>query len=148
MLKRLALGLLVAWAGAGFLYEVNGAVASYDQRERPARRWAWRFGSPEPTRLALNLRQARRAIPLGSAVAFASPDLPRGAKFQRWRWEAYLLADYDVLSMEDPAALPAAKYAIAYRTTIEDPRFELIGKLPDGWLYRAKSQGQGQGNRP
>jgi len=139
MLKRLALGLLVAWAGAGFLYEVNGAVASYDQREQPARRWAWRFGSPEPTRLALNLRQARRAMPPGSAVAFASPDLPRGATFQRWRWAAYLLADYDVLSMDDPAALPAAKYAIAYRTTIEDSRFELVGKLPDGWLYRAKN---------
>jgi hypothetical protein len=144
MLKRLALGLLVAWAGVGFLYEVNGAVASYDQRERPARRWAWRFGSPEPTRLALNLRQARRAIPPGSAVAFASPDRPHGATFQRWRWAAYLLADYDVLSMDDPAALPAADYAIAYRMTIEDPRFELVGKLPDGWLYRGKDRG----NRP
>jgi len=138
MLKRLALGLLVAWAAAGFLHEVNVAVASYDQRDRPARRWAWRFGSPEPARLARCLETARREVPPGSPVAFTSPDEPAGMAFERWRWAAYLLAERDVLSLNDPAAPPAAGYVIAYGMRLEDPRFEPVRPLPWGWLYRVR----------
>ncbi|HKI03502.1 MAG TPA: hypothetical protein VKK31_16100 [Thermoanaerobaculia bacterium] len=132
MLKKLALGLLVAWAAAGFLHEVNEAVASYDQRQRAVRRFTWRFGAPEPSRLAQCLQQARREIPAGSAVAFTSPDTPRGAAFQRWRWASFFLPDQDVL----PAGDPQAAYAISYRMKIEDHRFEPLRRLPCGWLYR------------
>ena len=134
MLKRLALGLLVAWAAAGFLQEVYGAVASFDQRERAVRRFTWRFGAPEPTRLAGCLQQARREILSGSSVAFTSRDTPRGAAFQRWRWASYFLADHDVPPLEDPGA----EYAISYGMKIEDPRFEPLRRLPCGWLYRVK----------
>jgi hypothetical protein len=134
MLKRLALGLLVAWAAAGFLHEVNAALASYDQRQRPARRQAWRFGSPEPARIARCVRGARREVPPGSPVAFASPDVPPGAAFQRWRWAAYLLPDRDVLPLGDPAA----GYAIACGMRLGDPRFEPVRPLPGGWLYRVR----------
>ncbi|HEV2855363.1 MAG TPA: hypothetical protein VHC97_21385 [Thermoanaerobaculia bacterium] len=139
MLKRFFLGLLVAWAAAGFLYELNAAVSSYDQRERAVRRFAWRFGAPEPARLARCLRQAETEIPPDSTVAFASPDVPPRTAFQRWRWAAYLLADRDVLDVHDPAAAGTAGFAVSYRMTIEDPRFEPVRRLPCGcWLYRVR----------
>jgi hypothetical protein len=138
MLKRFFLGLLVAWAAAGFLYELNAAVASYDQRERAVRRFAWRFGAPEPARLDRCLRQAETEIPPGSTVAFASPDVPPRTAFQSWRWAAYLLPDRDVLDIRDPAA-GTADLAISYRMKIGAPRFEPVRRLPGGcWLYRVR----------
>ena len=44
MLKRLALGLLVAWTGAGFLVEVNRGLAGWDARaEITEPPWLWRL---------------------------------------------------------------------------------------------------------
>lgn len=138
MLKRLALGLLAAWAAAGFLYEVNAAVDGWDGRAQAFGAIPWRFGSPEPTALDRCLRQARKAIPPGSAVAFASPDDAPEAALRRWRWAAYLLPEDDVLQAGDPAAAQLARYAITFRTEIHDPRVEPVLRLPDGWLYRVK----------
>jgi hypothetical protein len=134
MLKRLLLGLLVGWAAAGFLFELNRAVAGYDERERTPGRW--RLGSPEPVRLERCLAPARQVIAPGSAVAFASLDEPRGAAFFRWRWAAYLMPAQDVIQASDPAAARLAQYAVACGTRIEDPRLQPVIDLPEGRLYR------------
>lgn len=137
MLKRLLLGLLVAWAGAGFLFEVNRAVTGYDGRETAsASPLLWRPGMPEITRLERCVAAARRAIAPGSAVAFASPDEPRGAASTRWRWAAYLMPAHEVILASDPAAARLADYAIACGTRIEDPRLAPLRDLPGGRLYR------------
>ena len=144
MLKRLALGLLALWAAAGFLYEVNAAVTGWDARDWAFEIVPWRFGSPEPAALGRCLGEARKTIPPGSAVAFASADAdadagaPPDVALARWRWAAYLLPEDDVLPAGDPAAARLATWAITFRTEIHDPRLEPVRRLPEGWLYRVK----------
>jgi hypothetical protein len=139
MLKRLALGLLTAWAAAGFLQEVNEAVAGWDGRARKAAApTAWRMGSAPTDDLSRCLREARKGMPAGGAVAFASPDDAPEAALRRWRWAAYFLPEHDVLPASDPAAARLAQYVIAYRTEIHDPRVEPVRRLPEGWLYRVE----------
>jgi hypothetical protein len=136
MLKPLALALLVAWAAGGFLLEVNGAIAGWDERERAHGPLAWRFGTHETGDLARCLAAARPGIPAGSVVAFASAERP-ARRFQRWRWAAYLLPEDDVVPAADAAAA-LATYGVAFRTEIRDPRFVAVRPLPDGWLYRVQ----------
>ena len=139
ILKRFLLALLVAWAGAGFLFELNGAVAGYDGREQAsALPWLWRFGMPGPAGLERCVAAARREIAPGNVVAFASPDEPPGAASARWRWTAYLMPGNDVIPVSDPAAARLADYAIACGTRIEDPRLETLRDLPGGRLYRVR----------
>jgi hypothetical protein len=139
MSRRLILGLLVGWAAAGFLFEVNEAVTGYDGRQQAsALPWLWRFGLPEPARLERCVAAARRAIAPGAAVAFATPDEPLGAAFTRWRWAAYLMPAEDVIPANDPAAARLAEYAIACGTRIEDPSLAPLRDLPDGRLYRVQ----------
>ena len=138
MLKRFLLGLLVVWAAAGLLAEMSTALSSYDRRAQPTAFPAWRFGAPEPRRLARCLQEARQAMPPGSIVAFASPDVPPGAAFERWRWAAFLLPDYDVVPADDPAALAVAQYAIACDRRPAIPGAEPIRRLPSGRLYRVR----------
>jgi hypothetical protein len=146
MLKRLALGLLALWAAAGFLQEVNAAVAGWDARDWAVRALPWRFGAPEPAALGRCLGEARRTIPPGSVVAFAAPDAGGNSgtsagteiALMRWRWAAYLLPEDDVLPAGDPAAARVATWVVAFRTEIHDPRVEPVRPLPDGWLYRVK----------
>jgi hypothetical protein len=138
MLKRLVLGLIVAWAGAGFLLEVNRAVTAFDAREQASLRGVWQLGASSPARLERCLAPARRTIAPGSAVAFASPDKPPGAAFTRWRWAAYLMPGHDVIQANDPAGEGLAEYAIACGTLIESPRLEPLRDLPGGRLYRVR----------
>jgi hypothetical protein len=141
MLKPLALALLVAWAAGGFLLEMNRAVAGWDERERARGPMAWRPGTRETGDLGRCLAAARRAIPAGSVVAFASCERP-ALRFQRWRWAAYLMPEDDVVPAADPAAA-LATWGVAYRTAIRDPRFTPVRPLPDGWLYRVRPRVQG-----
>lgn len=137
MLKRLLLALLVGWAGAAFLFELDGAMTGYDGRESAsASPLLWRPGMPEIARLERCLAPARRSLPARSAVAFASPDEPPGAASFRWMWAAYLLPAQDVILASDPAASRLAEYAIACGTRIEDPRLAPLRTLPGGRLYR------------
>ncbi|MFL6194464.1 MAG: hypothetical protein ACJ75H_09855 [Thermoanaerobaculia bacterium] len=140
MLKRVGLGLLTAWAAFGFFQEMGKSLAAWDGRERGMGRGpqAWRFGAPEPASLARCLDGFRPLLPAGGAVAFATPDQPAGIRFQRWRWAAYLLPAHDVIPAEDPAAALTARFAIAYRTAIDDPRVEPLRRLPECQLYRVK----------
>jgi hypothetical protein len=139
MLKRLALGLLTAWAAFGFLHEVNEAVAGWDGRAlKAAGPWAWRMHTPAIDGLARCLREARGTMPAGNALAVASSDDAPEAQFRRWRWAAYFLPEYDVLQVSDPSAALVVQYVVAYRTEIHDPRIEPVRRLPGGWLYRVK----------
>jgi hypothetical protein len=136
MLKPLALALLLAWAAGGFLFEVNGAISGWDDRERAHGPQSWRLGTSQTGDLARCLAVARPAIPAGSVVAFASDERP-ALRFQRWRWAAYLLPEDDVVPAADPAAA-LATWGVAYRTAIHDPRFVPVRPLPDGWLYQVR----------
>jgi hypothetical protein len=112
MLKRLALGLLVAWAGAGFLAEVNRGLAGWDARaEITEPPWLWRPGLSQPAELERCLAPARKEIPPRTVVACSSPDEPPGAAFYRWRWAAYFLPAQDLVREGEPAARPEIRIA-------------------------------------
>lgn len=138
MLKRLILGGLAAWAACAFLVEMSHAVAGWDDRGIPRGVWAWRFQTPETDALARSLDAARPAIPPGTVIAFTALEGRPGAALDVWLWTAYLMPEYDVISVNDPEAGDLARYAIAYKTEIHHPRAEPILRLPDGWLYRVK----------
>jgi hypothetical protein len=139
MLKQLFLALLVAWAGTGFLFELNGAVTGYDGRETAsASPPLWRPGMPEIVRLERCVAAARRTIAPGAAVAFASPDSPHGADSLRWRWAAYWLPANDVIPANDPAAARLAQYALVCGARLADPRLAPLRDLPGGRLYRVR----------
>jgi hypothetical protein len=140
MLKRIGLGLLTAWAALAFFQEMGKSLAAWDGRERGLGRGprAWRFGAPEPASLARCLDELRPLLPAGSAVAFATPDKPAGIRFQRWRWAAYLLPGHDVIPAEDPAAARTARFAVAFRTRLDDPRIDWVRQAPECQLYRVK----------
>lgn len=138
MLKRLFVGLLAAWAGCAFLIEMNRGVSAWDDRAELAGAWGWRFESPETDALIRSLDLVRKVVPPGSVIAFTAPDEPKGVEFAAWRWTAYLMPDYEVLSVSDPEVGDLAQYAIGYQKEIVHPRAELMLRLPDGWLYRVK----------
>ncbi|HEX9943186.1 MAG TPA: hypothetical protein VGG03_14295 [Thermoanaerobaculia bacterium] len=139
MLKRLLLGLLAAWAAAGFLVEVNRALTGYDGRERSAADpWAWRLGAPQHIALERCLAPARRMIPPHTALMFIAPDVPPGNAPYRWMWAAYLMPQHDVLAAGDPAAAALAQYVIACGTRIEGSWAVPVRDLPGGRLYRVR----------
>lgn len=138
MLRKTILGLALAGAALGFLAEMSEAVGEYDRREsRYVRPEDWRAGSPQVARLERCLSGVREAVPAGSVVAFESPG-PEGARFFTWRWAAYLLPEHDVAPLLDPRAVDAARYLVTYAVRVEDPRIELIRRLPGCRLYRVR----------
>jgi hypothetical protein len=140
MPRRLILVFFLAWSAFAFLAELQDTFAGWDRRENersdPIR---WRFGVRQVGILEQCLAEARREIPPGSVVAFASPPSPdaaAAADFYRWRWAAYFLPDYDVLSVSDPKAAELARYVIAHRQPIDSPRIEVVRQLTGCVLYR------------
>lgn len=139
MPRRLILVFFLAWSAFAFLAELQGTFAGWDRRESersdPIR---WRFGVRQTGILEKCLAEARREIPPGSVVAFASPQGPAAADFYRWRWAAYFLPEHDVLPVSDPKAGELARYVIAHRQPIDDPRVEVVRPLTGCVLYRVK----------
>jgi hypothetical protein len=137
MLKRLVLGLLVLWAGAGLLSDLRSAVTTWDARDQWVRpQWSWRFGAPQVLRLERCTAAARRILPPGSVVAFAAPpDEPQGNAFFLQRWAAYLMPAHELVPVDDTSA-PAAEYLITYAVRIQNPRLTLYRRLPGCRLYR------------
>jgi len=139
MPRRLILVFFLAWSAFAFLAELQDTFAGWDRRESeradPIR---WRFGVRQVGILEQCLAEARREIPPGSVVAFASPQGPAAADFYRWRWAAYLLPEHDVLSVSDPKAGELARYLIAHRQPIEEPRAEVVRQLTGCVLYRVR----------
>ena len=123
MLKRLALGLLAAWAAAGFLQEVNAAVAGWDGRGGSDRRPALALrgrASPRP------LDRCRRRRARGDArPAAPSPsprrDDPPGSRLGAGGGRPTCCRSDDVLQIERSRRRSSSpRYAIAFRHG--DPR--------------------------
>jgi hypothetical protein len=135
--RRLILVLFLAWSALAFLVELADTFEGWDRHESvrsdPIR---WRFGERQVDVLERCLAEARREMPPGSVVAFASPQGPAAPEFYRWRWAAYLLPEYDVLAISDPRAGELAEYLIAHRQPIELPRAEKVRQLTGCVLYR------------
>lgn len=139
MLRKTILGLALAGAALGFLAEMSRAVGEHDRREsrfvdRPE---DWRAGMPQVVRLERCLSGVRETVPAGTVVAFESPG-PDGARFFAWRWASYLLPEHDVAPLLDPRAGDSAQYLVTYAVRVEDPRIELIHRLPGCRLYRVR----------
>ena len=139
MLRKTILGLALAGAALAFLAEMGRAVGEYDRRESRfvGRPEDWRSGMPQVARLERCLAGVRETVPAGSVVAFESP-APDGARFFAWRWAAYLLPEYDVAPLLDSRTADAAQYLVTYAVRVEDPRIELIRRLPGCRLYRVR----------
>lgn len=139
MARKTILGLALAWAALAFVAEMSRAVGEYDRRESRfvSRPEGWRPGMPQPARLERCLAGVRETVPPGSVVAFESPG-PEGARFFAWRWAAYLLPEHDVAPLLDPRTADLAQYLVTYAIRVEDPRIELIRRLPGCRLYRVR----------
>jgi hypothetical protein len=139
MPRRLILVVFLAWSAFAFLAELQTTFAGWDRRESersdPIR---WRFGVRQVGILEQCLAEARREIPPGSVVAFASPQGPAAADFYRWRWAAYFLPEYDVLPVSDPKAAELARYVIAHRQPVDSPRIKAVRQLTGCVLYRVE----------
>jgi hypothetical protein len=137
MLRKTILGFALAWAGLAFLGEMSRAVGEYDRRESriAGRPEEWRPGMPQPARLERCLAKVREIVPPGSVVAFEAPG-PEGARFFAWRWASYLLPEHDVAPLSDAQTDDLAQYFVTYAVRVEDPRIELIRRLPGCRLYR------------
>lgn len=137
MLRKLILGLALAWAGFAFLAEVRHSLDLLDQREsRPFVPAHWRFGVRQLEDFQAALEAARREMPAGSRVAFTSRPGPEDADFFRWRWAAYLMPEMDVLPFSAFENGEPVAYVLAFRKEVQDPRLEMIRRLPGGRLYR------------
>jgi hypothetical protein len=139
MLKRLLLGSLAAWAAAGFLQEVNRALSGYDEREHSrSDPWAWHYGAAPALQLERCVAPARQAIPLHSAIAFASPEKPPGNAIYRRMWAAYMMPGHDVFQIDDPAAPLRAQYVIDCGAGLVHPWLVPLRDLPGGRLFRVQ----------
>ena len=135
VIRKMLLGLALAWAGYAALSEVSSAVASYDRRDRRlASAIDWRPGMPQLEKLSAFTAAARPHLPPGSAVVFATAE--DGQDFFRYRWASYLLPEVDLIPFAHPTAGTAGRYLLSYRRPFDHPRLVLLRRLPGGWLYR------------
>lgn len=135
-LRRLVLGLLLAWSAFLFLAHLQKALGDFDRRNvflsDPVQ---WRFGMPQIEVLRQCLAEARPLIPPGSVIVFTSPR-EEMADFYRWRWAAYALPEHDVIQPETPRAAEMADYLISHRVPIRLPRARLMKELTGCRLFR------------
>lgn len=138
MIRKILLGLALAWVGFALLAEMERAVSGYDQRERlQPSAMGWRFGIPQVIRLERFLDAARPLLPPGARVAFTSPPASADETFFRHRWAAYLLPEVDLIPREDPAGA-TAPYVLSYSYRLNDPHLRLTRRLPGGFLYQVQ----------
>src|SRR5436305_3384240 len=136
MLRRFLLGLLVLWSGVSLLAEARRAVTGWDARAE----WRsgpdnWRFGTPQVAGLETCFAAARRLVPPGSIVAYATPPEPPEAALLPVRWAAYLMPAQDLVARDDATAA-AAQYVVAWGAPLRDPGITQLRQLPGCVLYR------------
>lgn len=137
MLRKVILGLALAWACYAAVRELYAAVQGYRGRAgRLEGAIVWRPGMPQVARLERFLAAARPLLPPGSTVVFASPDDIPSDDFFRYRWAAYLLPEHDLIQLSHPASRTHGEYLLAYRPPLDHPRLQLVRRLPGGRLYR------------
>ena len=141
-MRKLILGIALAWGVLAFLRETGLALGEVDARaENRAAVPFWRLGTPQVERLDRCLALVRERVPPGRVVVFASPPgTVKGdqSEFFRWRWATYLLPQYDVAPLQGPDTARLAEYLIAYQRTIGHPRLEAMAEIPDCQLYRVR----------
>jgi hypothetical protein len=142
VIRKLLLGLAMAWAGYAALREVNAALAGYDLRDRrPAGPLQWRAGMPPVGDLERFAARARPLLPAGSVVLFASPRSAPGSAADealfRYRWAAYFLPEVDLVEA-GTAAGARADYALSFRESLPAGRFQPLARLPGGWVWRVR----------
>jgi hypothetical protein len=133
ILARLALGAALAGAAVGFLGEVRAQARSCAAPPPDAPVLAWRPGTPPVESLRRFLDEARRFVPHGAVLGFASPAGPVDAAFFRRLWAAYLAPDLNLLGEADAPA--HTHYILAYGVRIDRPGVSLVRPLPGGGLY-------------
>jgi hypothetical protein len=138
MLKRLLLGLLVLWSGVSLLVEARRALTSWDARaEWETQSDAWRLGSPPVARLEACLDAARRLVPPGAKIVFATPGEPPDRALFARRWAAYLMPARNVFGPGEGTA----QYVLSWRIQLagaELARVRPVRQLPGCFLYEAK----------
>jgi hypothetical protein len=135
MARKLVVGLLVAWALAGFADEAWRALRA---RGRPGRvpPMRWRMNTPPVRHLAFCLEEVRRRIPAGSSVLFHSANESGEPAHYQWRWAVYLLPEAEVLPLQEgKRRRRAAGYLVAYRGNYSAPDARLVAELPGCALY-------------
>jgi len=141
MLKRLLLGLLVLWSGVSLLAEARRAITSWDARAGwETRPDDWRLGSPPVARLEACLAAARRVVPAGSTVAFATPAEPAESALLYVRWAAYLMPAQDVFGQDDATADRTPRYVLSWRVPLAGSGLaglRPVRQLPGCFLYKA-----------
>lgn len=106
--RRLVVGLLLAWSAALLAREATAAFSGWrDRRDRRSHPFVWRFDTPATNWLARCLASADAAAEPGSRIVLLAPK----EDFFRGRWAAYLLPAHDVLA--DRRELPAADLVVA-----------------------------------
>jgi hypothetical protein len=138
MVRKLLLGLVLAWAAFGFASEAWRAQRS---RGRPGRAEAilWRFPSLPVAQLGRCLAGVHPRVPAGSRVLFVARAMSAADAQYRWRWAAYFLPEMDVLPAGDPATEALAEYVVAYRRGYEAPRARALAELEGCTLYRVEA---------
>lgn len=138
MLRRLVLGLLLAWSATIFLAELRESWDLYDRRVflggAPA---GWRFGTQQVETVERCFAEARALIPAGSVVLFISPGA-EDAQFFAWRWAAYEMPEHDVVQVSSPRAVETARFLISYQVSIQHPRAQPMKALTGCELFRVK----------
>ena len=141
-MRKLILGIALAWGVLAFLRETGLALGEVDARaENRATVPYWRLGTPQVERLDRCLALVQERVSPGRVVVFASPPgTAEGdqSEFFRWRWAAYLLPQYEVAPLQGPDTGRLAEYLITYQRTIEHPRLEAMAEIPDCQLYRVR----------
>lgn len=135
ILARMFLSGTLAVAAISFLGAVRGQRRACSATPPPdAPVLAWRLRTPEVERLRGFLDDARRVLPHGAAVGFASADGPLEAALIRRFWAAYLAPDLN-LRNEDAADIRPHD-VLAYGVRLDRPGVSLVRPLQGGGLYR------------
>lgn len=135
ILARVVLSGALAFATIAFLGAVRGQLRYCSAAPPPnAPVLSWRMHTPQVERLRGFLDDARRVLPHGAFVGFASAEGPLQAALIRRFWAAYLAPDLNLLN-EDEVDVHT-HYILAYGVRLDRPGVSLVRPLQGGGLYR------------
>ena len=99
---------------------------------------AWTLATPRMESLRRFLRAVETRLPPDRLVSFEAGGGNDDQEFFLTLWAAYLLPEQRVLRLGGPVSESPADYLIAYDTTLDDPRLEVVLRHPSGVLYRLR----------
>lgn len=137
--RRGVLWVFLAWALFALAWTASSRFA-----DLPNRRFAlahpvmWRTGHPGSRQLEATLKAALPQIPDGSLVGFSSSLAPDS--YYVFQWASYLLPERQLVDLRDIGNSDGVAFVLRYGTAWYGPRFEVVRKLPGGWLYRVRGE--------